>query len=852
MRIIIALWVLPWAANAAVVSGKITDENDEPLPYVSVYLAGTTQGATSNKEGSYSLEIPEGSHEIVFKYIGYKTRTEIINASWPEQKIMLNVKMEPQPYEITEVTVNANAEDPAYEIIRRAIKMRNYYHGQVKSYSCNVYIKGLQRVTSYPKKFMGYDVNSAGEIDPKTGIFYLSESVSKFYFKQPDKVHEVMLSSKVSGNSKAFSFNRAADLLLDFYKNYVTVNVIAKRGFVSPIGESALFYYNFRFAGIFYENGKAVNKIEVIPKRKADPVFRGYIYICENTWRIHSTDLYLIKDAGIEVVDTLRINQVHLPVKSSAPDDVWMLFSNKLTFSFSILSFKGNGVYVSIHSKYDVKPDMAAVNPVTPATQTVKVPAPAPKERKEKKKEQKQENKIFSSGEIMKVEDDANKKDSTYWEEARPVPLTEEELSDYKKKDSMETVRTSKQFLDSVDRRANRFRPADLIFGYSHTNRYKKRELSFSPLIQNVQFNTVQGWVVHTEAEFRKKYESERQLFKTVSASYGFSDKRINAAARVLYEHNPKTFTHFFIEGGRKTTQFSDKLPISPLVNSVYSLFLEENFMKLYQKDYWKFSYNSELANGIYLRSFIEYSARQPLMNTTDFSFVKKVPAAYTSNNPLFPANDSAASFTPNEALELRLNLRLRYRQRYVSRPDDKWVFGSKYPTLHLEYRKGIPGAGGTDANYDLARISVTDRMNFHLLGKASYLVSAGKFLNSSRMELMDYYHFSGNKTIFSNFDFSDFQLLDYYTYSTKEYFAEVHYEHDFSGFILNKFPLMRKLKLNELAGVHFLHTEKMQNYVEVFFGIEKFNFARADFVMAFSQGRQLSAGFRIGLKVRR
>lgn len=846
---------LAWAGT---VSGKITDETNEGLPFVSVYLKGTTQGVTSNKEGKYSIELSSGNNELIFQFIGYKTHAENVKIESDEQKIILNVKMESQPYEIAEVTVNATAEDPAYEVMRKAIKMRKYYLDQVQSYSCNVYIKGLQRVTSYPKKFMGFDVNAEGDIDPKTGIFYLSESVSKYFFKQPDKVHEVMVSSKVSGGSKAFSYNRTSDLLLNFYENVVNVQVVSKRGFVSPIAEGAMFYYNYHLAGTFYENGKAINKIQVLPKRKHDPVFRGYIYITDNTWRIHSTDLYLIKDAGIEVVDTLRINHVYLPVKTaSASDDVWMLFSNKLTFSFSIFAFKGNGMYLSILSKYNVKPDFSAKNPFPSQTVSQNVSPPVTvtkKELKQKKQEEKKENKPFSTGEMMKVNDDANKKDTVYWMEMRPVPLTSEESLDYRKKDSIEVIHDSKPFLDSVDKKTNKFKPTDFLFGYSYDNRFKKRTTTFSPLIENVQFNTVQGWVAAAEMEIHKKFELEKGLYKTISASYGFSDKRINAGGKLLYEFNPKTFSHVVIEGGRQPVQFSEKKPISPLINSVYTLADESNYMKLYQKDFLKFSYNSELANGIYFRSFLEYSDRSPLMNASDFVLfpAEKNHRIYSSNDPLFPKNDSVFSFKKNQSLELRLNLRLRYRQKYVTRPDEKWVYGSKYPTLNLEYRKGISSVFGSDVNYDLLKLNITDKMNFKLLGKASYLVSAGKFVNRNKIQFMDYYHFSGNKTIFSNFDFSDFQLLDYYAYSTKNYFIEAHYEHDFGGFILNKFPLLRKLKLNELAGIHYLYTEKNQNYYEIFVGIEKLNIARIDFVSSFTNNQHLMTGIRLGLEIRR
>lgn len=857
-------------ARAGTVSGKVSDENNEPLPFVSVYLQGTTQGVTANKEGNYSIELPVGEHDLVFQFIGYKKHPEKVKIESAGQKIILSVKMELQPYEIGTVTINASGEDPAYEVMRKAIRMRKFYLNQVSSYSCDVYIKGLQRVNSYPKKFMGFDVNAEGDIDPKTGIFYLSESVSKFYFKQPDKAYEKMISSKVSGNKRAFSYNRTTDLLLNFYQNVVNVQVIAKRGFVSPIAEGAMFYYKYRLLGTFFENGKLVNKVEVIPKRDHDPAFRGIIFICENTWRIHSTDLYLVKDAGIEVIDTLKINQVHLSVKTSPGNspsleergpggEVWMLFSNKLTFSFSVMSFKGNGMYLSIHSKYNVQAQalplpLPSGGGLQDSVKTKRIKPKRLKAPSEGGGLGEAANKGFNSGEMMKVEDDANKKDSVYWTETRPVPLTQEEVVDYKKKDSIQVIKESKPFLDSVDKKTNRFELIDLLFGYDHVTRYKKRDISFSPLIQSIQFNTVQGLALGIQLEIRRKYEGNKRFYKALAVSYGFSDKRINASGQLLYEFNLKKFSHVTLEAGRKTVQFSEKKPISSLVNTTYTLLYEENHMKLYQKDLAKLSYNSELANGVYLRSFLEYSDRTSLMNASDFVLF---PAAenhrvYSSNDPLFPNQDSAASFTQNQSLELRLNLRLRYRQKYITRPDEKWVYGSKYPTLHLEYRKGISGPLGSDINYDLVKVNLTDRMNFKLLGKATYLLSAGKFLNGKKMELMDQYHFSGNKTLLSNFDFSDFQMLDYYTYSTKDHFIEAHYEHDFSGFILNKFPLLRKLKVNELAGIHYLYTEKIQNYTEVFFGLEKLNLLRIDFVMGFSENQRVATGIRLGLKIGR
>jgi hypothetical protein len=60
------------------------------------------------------------------------------------------------------VTIRAGAEDPAYAIIRKAIKKRKTYLNEVKAFSCDVYIKGLQKLLETPKRFMGRNLDDIG------------------------------------------------------------------------------------------------------------------------------------------------------------------------------------------------------------------------------------------------------------------------------------------------------------------------------------------------------------------------------------------------------------------------------------------------------------------------------------------------------------------------------------------------------------------------------------------------------------------------------------------------------------------------------------------------------------------
>ena len=90
-------------------------------------------------------------------------------------------------------------------------------------------------------------------------------------------------------------------------------------------------YYRYKLLGtVVDESGHLINKIEVIPKREEDPVYRGIIYIVEDLWNIQSVEL-MITGATIKqpILDTLVIKQVHVPVRDP---NVWMLLSQSLDF----------------------------------------------------------------------------------------------------------------------------------------------------------------------------------------------------------------------------------------------------------------------------------------------------------------------------------------------------------------------------------------------------------------------------------------------------------------------------------------------------------------------------------------
>lgn len=64
------------------VTGMVTDEYGEPLPFANVLIVGTTVGTTTDFEGKFSLKLPPNASAVEINYIGYKTFTYPINGNF--------------------------------------------------------------------------------------------------------------------------------------------------------------------------------------------------------------------------------------------------------------------------------------------------------------------------------------------------------------------------------------------------------------------------------------------------------------------------------------------------------------------------------------------------------------------------------------------------------------------------------------------------------------------------------------------------------------------------------------------------------------------------------------------------
>ena len=861
---------VPLLSRAGVIKGKVSGANKEGLAFANVAVRGAATSTGANEQGEFQLRLPAGQYELVFQYVGYRPQLQPVRVLGGDTVLTVNVTLQPESYNLGEVVVKSTDRDPAYAIIQQAQQWRAYHRREVAAYRARVYIKSLGRINETPEKIMG--LFKLGP-DIKKGIFYLSESLSDISFAQPNVVKERMLSSRVSGDSRGISFNRAsAARNLGFYENLIKPG-FSERGFVSPIAANAMLFYKYELVGSTPQGGVVVHKIRVLPRRRTDPVFSGFVYIVDGSWRIHSVDLTLDQDAQIDYVDELHIAQQYAPAPGNA--NVWLIQSQQIRANLSGLGFKGSGYITAVLSNY------ANVVPTYPTPPAAKAPpvvaearenAPVGQEtaaqirkrkpdlrglsaqvRKQVKKTQRDslKNDPFARmprGEVQLVEKGVNERDSAYWDQVRPVPLTAEELKDYQVKDSTEVIRKSRPYQDSLDQKRNEFEPINLaIGGYTHVNTFKKQSVTVLPLAQVFQYNTVEGAVLNAQAVFTQRSDDRRFFTLTPTLRYGFSSRELNPSLTAAWQLHPAKSKQFSLVAGRTVENFDRNSQLTPAINTFYTLYLNRNYAKLYRRDGAELSYLTEPVNGLNLRASAGYFDRHELFNTTDRLLNDVRGRAFTPNLPVSEELPNTR-FGRSQVLTLGLSLDYKPGQRYISRPDGKFNLGSKWPTFNVQGRLAVPSVLGADVRYLLLQAGVRDNVPLGLLGTSNFRVTLGGFVGRQQgLTFADYRHFSGNQTVLAG-NFSNFQLLDYYRFSTNNGYFDAHYDHHFNGFFLNNIPLLRKLKWQEVASLNYLATAQAGHYVEVGAGIEHIlKVLRVDFYTALQSGERLGTGVRVG-----
>ena len=821
-------------ATAQQLHGTVKDNAGGTLPFSSILIKGTTQGVTANSNGEYTLNLLPGTYKMICQHVGYAAQEKTVvipeNKTGEPMPVSQNVSfiLSQQKLLLKEVVVKSGSEDPAYAVIRAAIKKRAYYNDQVNAFECDAYIKGIIKLRNMPKRILGRKVpesdrkemmlDSAGK-----GIIYLSESVTKVSVQKPKKFKLEVVSGRQSGGD-GFGFNFPTFITL--YTNNVSMFAgrLNPRGFISPIADGALRYYRYKYLGSFYEDGKEVNVIRVTPRRKYEPLFSGIINITEGDWRIHSCDLLLTKSSQLEVIDTLQLTQIFVPVNK----DVWRVKNQLIHFNFKQFGIDAVGNFVNVYSQYNI-------NPKFPPKYFDRV--------------------------VIRYDTSANKKTNQYWDTIRPVPLEPEEARDYKIKDSLYLYRkdsaNSKSNIDSLKKHQAPITLKDVFISGINRTHYSTHHTStfhLEPVIRSLQYTSVEGVAVNLTGDYQTYLtKTKTNLTLSPGVRYGFNNQRfygwldMNFRTRDWSIDKKLKRESWNFGGGKRVSQFNKESNISPLGNTIGTLFYGNNYMKFYENYFGEAGFTKQLENGLRFSITGLFEDRSPLENTTDFVLLKKNEGKLTPN---YPYEIMTANFTPHKALITNASISFKPGQRYIQYPFNKIPIGSKYPTFTLNYSKGISNVLGSNVDFDKWNFVIDHNFNMKLAGSVKYKALVGGFLNARSVYIQDFQHFNGNRSHLAKEYLNTFQLQSYYANSTtSDFFSALFFEHHFNGFLTNKIPLFRRLNWHLLDGANILYISPKDPYAEVFVGMENmFKILRVDLIAGLRNGYKPNFDVKIGV----
>ncbi len=794
-------------------SGKVFDLEDKPLTNVSVWVQELKIGTSTNELGEFQLKLEKGEYLIVFQQIGYEKLKMKVNIT--EIPFSITVRLTPAIYELEAVEFTSNREDPAYEIIRKAIGSKNARKNLKPLHNLYTYTKGIIKILSAPKKLLGQEIgNLGGALDSiGKGILYQSEAESIVEKKGNEYCFEKMISSRVAGNDRGFSFNSASSL--DFNLSNNTTNF--GKAIVSPIADYALAHYKYKLIGSnLNEDGSAIDKIQLIPRIPTDAVWNGHIYINEKDYSIYEFDGYILgKQCKQEIFDSIFLSQKYVEI----PDlGIVSLRNQTFRFNANFFGFKIEGKFLFNFSNFQKTDHLHTQN----------------------------------KSEVLEILEQSNKKSIQYWDSIRPIPLLIEEVRNYRIKDSIRLYFETRAYKDSTDKISNKLNYGSILTGYTFRNSFKRRYLFIDNLLNTIYFNPVQGLQVGSKISYQdylSVYSRLPKISVDLNIQYGISDETWRSDIKFQYYFDKIRHERISLNIGRKLVEFNPLAETNRFYNQVSSLYYKNNVIKLYSHDFIELQYVFDLNYSSTLHNSILFSKRNELINHSNYSFLLKR-KDYLSNNST-NYEDSILQITHRDVVKVSISYTLNPFTKVWKSPEGIQKISSDWPSFQF----------APIISFYQNRSNINILSNFRI----KYTYEAGRWgvlntvfeINNSfgiKADIPEAIHPSGNPfgvaDIKSNLNF---KVLKLYQKIGFKQVAEIHLEHHFEGFILDRVPWVRYLGLKEVSGASALWVDKEIPYFEWSVGIENigykgFRFFRLDWVKVMNGSKFGASYLRLGL----
>jgi hypothetical protein len=220
-------------SEKTIIDGFVIDaKTGVPLTGTSVFLAKTTVGTITDKDGKYSIETSVKADTILFSFIGYETESRKISIGVNQT---INVRLKLSAIVLNEVIVNRgktsykNKNNPAVDLIEKVIenkdanKEEKYNYLEYKKYEKLQF--ALSNITEKFKKgnlfgkfrFVFENIDTTKRIGNNVLPLYIKESISDHYYrKDPEAIKDIVRDEKTT-NIDEYLDNKGISAHLDYY-----------------------------------------------------------------------------------------------------------------------------------------------------------------------------------------------------------------------------------------------------------------------------------------------------------------------------------------------------------------------------------------------------------------------------------------------------------------------------------------------------------------------------------------------------------------------------------------------------------------------------------------------------------
>lgn len=764
---IIILLLFPALSSSAqenvIIKGKVIDaQTKEVLPFATVSLVGDQGiGTTTEIDGNFELELEEWPDSLIASYIGFQPLTIPLNINATNQELIFALKSNSQTLKAVEVVAKKKRyrrkNNPAVELIKKVMANKKYNRPEGQDYyEFEKYEKVEFAINNFSDnffekrklfkkfKFLEEYMDTTGTGKAATLPFYLREIVSKVYYrKNPQANKEFRHAIKMTGIDEWLddeSISGLNDVLYQEIDIYQNNIFLFKQNFLSPINDALgnMFYRYYIIDTIQYK-GQEVIEMAFLPANKQDMGFKGNLLILnDSSYALVKADLSFTKQVNINWVEDLKIIQEYEKKENS-----WVMIKDEISTDF-LLSKKAPGIFAKRTVMY-----------------------------RNQKFNQERDAEIYKGAEeIVDIPVNAEHQDEEFWKEARHVPLTEKETQIYQMVDTLKTVRPFRNTMNAL---------TILSTGYFDTkyfeigtwntflagNDVEGVRLSFGGTTSPNLFSKVQleGYAAYGLKDYKLKYHT--------AASYSFNDN---------WRDNPRHYIRFSYMHDNKLIGQTMKFQYD---DTYFFSFIRGNSSRALRLNSLEINYVKEFKNDFRLQLTGLTQNHKPIgslqFNYSSSEFPNGLETLYDLNITSF---QTRLRWAPNETFVQGRN----YRHPIFTR----------YPVFNFYYTKGLKDVLGGDYNFDRFEVSVFKRIFMAPFGYTDMFLEGGKIWGKG----IPYYMLlvpRANQTLTAQY-FS-YNLMNFMEF-TNDFHLSWNFQHFFKGYIFNKLPLLRRLKLREVVSL--------------------------------------------------